>query len=143
MWSMASMATREPIFTPRVSLPWQTKRAPPCSSTSAMCSGDRNPSGAACSVVNDTISPTPGSAAGVIATGWRGQYASGGATTSAHRGHREASIVSIMPVVSPACFEDGDPVVGGEPPDGMGERDAAVELAPLGAARELPHALDD
>jgi hypothetical protein len=39
--------TWEPIFTPSVSSPWQKRWALPSSSTRVMCSGARNPSGAA------------------------------------------------------------------------------------------------
>src|SRR5882762_8520052 len=63
-----------------------------------MCSGERNPSGAACSVVNETTWPTPRTVVGVIGTGCHGHHVAGGATTAWHRGHREASIVSIMAV---------------------------------------------
>src|SRR5437870_5098869 len=44
---------------PRVASPWQTSRAPPWSSTSAMWSGERKPSGGEWSVVKVTISPRP------------------------------------------------------------------------------------
>src|SRR5205809_1800969 len=81
---------------PRVSAPWQMNRAPPSSATSAMWSGDRNPAGGECSVVNETISPVPSRSTGVIATGSRGQKGAGGATVSPHAGQREPGIVSII-----------------------------------------------
>ena len=90
------MDTMEPMRRPRVSAPWQTKRAPPSSSTRAMCSGERKPSGAACSVVNETTWPTPRTLVGVMGTGCHGHQVAGGATTASQRGHREASIVSII-----------------------------------------------
>ena len=69
MLSMASMATAAPTLRPLTSEPWQTKRAPPSSSTIARWSGDLKPAGGVCSVVNDTISPMPGRLSGVISTG--------------------------------------------------------------------------
>src|SRR5207249_8700997 len=91
-----SIATREPMHSPRVSAQWQMNRAPPSSATSAMWSGDRNPAGGECSVVNETISPVPSRSTGVIATGSRGQKGAGGATVSPHAGQREPWIVSII-----------------------------------------------
>src|SRR5688500_5011560 len=149
---------------PRVSSPWHTKRAPPSSSTIAMCSGERKPSGAECSVVNETISPTPGTVVGVIATGCHGQYVAGGATTAWHRGQREAAISAMVATGGPArsvggLFEKGGgcaprrwssygfqqchPVVRREAADGVGEGDASGHLAGAHAAGELPHALDE
>src|SRR2546425_12897760 len=61
-----------------------------------MCSGERKPSGTACSVVNETIWPTPRTLVGVIGTGCHGHHVAGGATTASHRGHRDASMVSII-----------------------------------------------
>ena len=61
-----------------------------------MCSGERKPSGGEWSVVNVMTSPTPRMETGLIATGCRGQNEAGGATTSAHRGHREPAMVSII-----------------------------------------------
>src|SRR5688572_26891988 len=127
---MASMATVEPILSPRVSSPWHTKRAPASSSTMAMFSGDRKPSGAACRVVNETISPTPATVVGVMATGCHGQYVAGGATTASHRGHREAAMS-----VTSYRLEDRDPVVGGEAADGVREGGAAGDLPSADAAR--------
>src|SRR2546427_3341511 len=75
---------------PRVSAPWQMNRAPPGSATSARWSGDRNPAGGECSVVNETISPAPSSSTDVIATGSRGQKGAGGATVSPHAGQRRS-----------------------------------------------------
>src|SRR5688500_13073954 len=177
MLSMASMATGAPIFSPRTSAPWQTKRAPPSSSTMAMCSGDLKPAGGVWSVVKVTISPTPGSVAGAISTGWWGQYDAGGATTMSQRGHFDAAMVSIIwsgwrlhgswrgwaglgaawlrstwlgfdsgrPAAwlrSTCGLEEGDPVVGGEAADGVGEGAGGVgDLAAVGAAGELPDAL--
>ncbi len=67
------MTTMEPILSPRVSAPWQTNRAPPSSSTSAMWSGERNPSGGEWSVVNEITSPMPDKVVGLMDTGWYGQ----------------------------------------------------------------------
>src|SRR5438874_6786752 len=148
MLSTASMATMEPMRRPRVSAPWQTKRAPPSSSTIAMCSGERKPSGAACSVVNETTWPTPRTVVGVIGTGCHGHQVAGGATTASQRGHREASIVSIMAVRAAGGYSscvflhERHPVVRREPADGVREPDAARDLTLAGAARELPDALD-
>src|SRR5207247_9279145 len=90
------MATSEPMRTRGVCAPWQTERAPPWSWTRAMWSGERNPSGAECSVVYDTISPTPGTVVGVIRAGWCGQEVAGGATISPQREQREAGMRSII-----------------------------------------------
>src|SRR2546422_3463328 len=152
---------------PRVSAPWQMNRAPPSSATSAMWSGDRNPAGGECSVVNETISPAPSSTTGVIATGSRGQKWAGGATVSPHAGQREPRIVSIIVTGSPgpphsvgglsrgatrlhsACrfpsggLQEDHPVVRREPADRLRERNARRRLPSLGAPRELPHTLDD
>src|SRR5947207_510132 len=169
MLSTASMATMEPMRRPRVSAPWQTKRAPPSSSTIAMCSGERKPSGAACSVVNEITWPTPRTLVGVIGTGCHGHQVAGGATTASQRGHREASIVSIMVagtaspawavggqrrlptapkrpssvLCSPLALQNRHKVVGREAADRVRERDAALHLPLAGAARELPHAFHD
>src|SRR5919201_3602632 len=109
MLSTASMETMEPMRRPRVSAPWHTNRAPPSSSTMAMCSGERKPSGATCSVVNETTWPTPRTLVGVMGTGCHGHHVAGGATTASQRGHREASIVSIIGAGSarPARTEGG------------------------------------
>src|SRR5439155_22809588 len=139
MLPTASMATHEPILSPWVLSPWQTSRAPPTRSTSAMWSGERNPSGGECKVVNETTSPPPITEVGVISTGWRGHQRDGGAATSRHSGQREAARCSIMS----ARFQDRDPVVGAWPADRMGQRDVALDLAPGHAPRQLPHALDD
>ena len=105
------METIEPMRRPRVSAPWHTKRAPPSSSTIAMCSGERKPSGAACSVVNETTWPTPRTLVGVIGTGCHGHQVAGGATTASQRGQRDASIVSIMALrgASPPALQNRDP----------------------------------
>jgi hypothetical protein len=76
-----------------------------------MCSGERNPAGGVCNVVNETTSPMPGSVAGVIATGWCGQYVAGGATTMPQRGHFDPAMVSIMIVGASAASTGRD--VGG------------------------------
>src|SRR5439155_8572976 len=158
----ASMDTMEPMRRPRVSAPWQTKRAPPSSSTIAMCRGERKPSGAACSVVNEITWPTPRTLVGVIGTGCHGHHVAGGATTASHRGHRDASMVSIMgsprtagtrsqarlasrprlALPSPLGLYDRDPVVRRKAADRVRERDLAGDLALAATARELPHALD-
>jgi hypothetical protein len=57
-----------------------------------MFNGERKPSGAECSTVKETISPTPATVVGVIATGCHGQYDAGGATTVWQRGHRDAGM---------------------------------------------------
>src|SRR5207244_11891476 len=79
-----------------VSVQVRTKPAPPPRSTTAMCSGERKPSGTACSVVNETIWPTPRTLVGVIGTGCHGHHVAGGATTLSQRGQRDASMVSII-----------------------------------------------
>src|SRR5919204_5841671 len=113
MLSTASIETMEPMRRPRVSAPWQTKRAPPSSSTIAICSGERKPSGAECSVVNETTCPTPRTLVGVIGTGCHGHHGAGGATTASQRGHRDASIVSIIYIgVREAGYDRGWPVLG-------------------------------
>src|SRR5262245_53467321 len=96
MLPTASIATQEPILSPCVLSPWQTSRAPPTRSTSAMCSGERNPSGGESKVVNETTSPPPITEVGVISTGWRGHQREGGVATSRHRGQREAARCSII-----------------------------------------------
>src|SRR5437763_16374780 len=133
---------------PRVSAPGQTKRAPPSSSMSAMGSRERKPSGAALSVVNETTWPTPRTVVGVIGTGCHGHHVAGGATTASHRGHRDASMVSIMgsprtagtrsqarlasrprlALPSPLRLYDRDPVVRRKAADRVGERDLAGDL---------------
>jgi hypothetical protein len=45
------------------------KRAPPASSTIAMCSGDLKPPGGECSVVKEMMSPAPATEVCVISTG--------------------------------------------------------------------------
>src|SRR5437762_12024784 len=141
MLSAASMDTMEPMRRPRVSAPWQTKRAPPSSSTMAMCSGERKPSGAECSVVNETTWPTPRTVVGVIGTGCHGHQVAGGATTASQRGHREASIVPNM-AVRPAggyssCvfLHERLHVVRGEPALRVREPDAARDQTRAGAVR--------
>src|SRR5262249_51997177 len=96
MLPTAPIAPHEPILSPCVLSPWQTSRAPPTRSTSAMCSGERNPSGGESRVVNETTSPPPITEVGVISTGWRGHQREGGAATSRHRGQREAARCSII-----------------------------------------------
>src|SRR5437879_1319595 len=90
------MATQEPMRSPCVLSPWQTSRAPPIRSTSAMCSGERKPAGGESKVVNETTSPPPITEVGVISTGWRGHQRIGGAATRRHSGHREAGRCSII-----------------------------------------------
>src|SRR6185503_13763337 len=96
MLPTASMATHEPILSPWVLSPWQTSRAPPTRSTSAMCSGERKPSGGESNVVNETTSPPPITEVGVISTGCRGHQREGGAATSRHSGQRDAARCSII-----------------------------------------------
>src|SRR5215471_21787175 len=96
MLPTASIATHEPILSPWVLSPWQTRRAPPARSTSAMCSGERNPSGGESKVVNETTSPPPITVVGVISTGCRGHQRDGGAATRRHCGQREAARCSII-----------------------------------------------
>src|SRR5438309_11633481 len=90
------MATQEPMRSPCVLSPWQTSRAPPTRSTSAMCSGERKPAGGESNVVNETTSPPPITEVGVISTGWRGHQRIGGAATRRHSGHRDAGRCSII-----------------------------------------------
>src|SRR5262245_16949104 len=142
MLPTASIATHEPSLSPCVLSPWQTSRAPPTRSTSAMCSGERNPSGGESRVVNETTSPPPITEVGVISTGWRGHQREGGAATSRHRGQREAARCSIMSRGS-SRFEDGDPVVGARAADRLGQGDAAAYLPCRRSSRQLPGALDD
>src|SRR5262249_13581321 len=92
----ASIATHEPILSPWVLSPWQTSRAPPTRSTSAICSGERKPSGGESKVVNETTSPPPITVVGVISIGCRGHQRDGGAATRWHCGQREAARCSII-----------------------------------------------
>src|SRR5438309_1820686 len=96
MLPTASMATHEPMRSPCVLSPWQTSRAPPIRSTSAMCSGERKPAGGESKVVNETTSPPPITEVEVISTGWRGHQRIGGAATRRHSGHRDAGRCSII-----------------------------------------------
>ena len=65
----------------------------------------------------------------------------GGATSVSQLGQRDAAMVSITGLHG---LQQGDPVVGGEAADGVGQRAVGDgELAALGAAGELPDALDD
>src|SRR5437870_8955595 len=107
------MATQEPMRSPCVLSPWQTSRAPPTRSTSAMCSGERKPAGGESKVVNETTSPPPTTEVGVISTGWRGHQRVGGAATRRHSGHRDAGRCSInCSGVLEAGLDRGWPEIG-------------------------------
>src|SRR5262245_58666727 len=168
----SSTDTLAPIPTPRASSPWQKRRAPPSSSTIAMCRGERNPSGGECNVVKDTTSPTGGMRYGSIATGWSGHVRAGGATTRRHRGHRDAPIMMVLggrlrppseaktppqrsigqspllafvtPIGSLAVSrQQRDPVVGGESANGLGQTNPCLDLPACGEPAKLPVQLHD
>jgi len=131
------------IRMPRVASPWQTSRAPPWSSTSAMWSGERKPAGGEWSVVKVTISPRPVRETGAIATGCHGQKRAGGTTAVPHCGHRDPWIWSITGGGIPRSgrFHEGHEVVGGEAADRLGQPDVRAHLAVGRLPRQLPDEL--